>query len=178
MKKMQALKRKKGFTLIEIIVVLVILAILVAVSLPTMFGYIEEARAKSRVQEARVGLLAAQWVVSEFAMTIEQVNVGEGDAATTSRAIAVDNVLKALNREAVSDDAFPGSLTAARIRTAFETKVEGVREPQLAATEGAEGFSAVELAGASEDARVAGITYNDGLYTIQIVGGTTLVEKN
>jgi prepilin-type N-terminal cleavage/methylation domain-containing protein len=63
------IKNKKGFTLIEIIVVLVILAILVAIAIPTMFGYIEEARAAEFAQEARIGYLAAQWVVSESAMT-------------------------------------------------------------------------------------------------------------
>ena len=35
---------KKGFTLIEIIVVLVILAILAAIAVPSVLGYVEEAK--------------------------------------------------------------------------------------------------------------------------------------
>ena len=41
------LKNKKGFTLIELIVVIVILAILMAVTLPSLLGYIEEAQEKT-----------------------------------------------------------------------------------------------------------------------------------
>lgn len=36
---------KKGFTLVEIIVVLVILAILAAIAVPSVLGYVEEAKA-------------------------------------------------------------------------------------------------------------------------------------
>ena len=35
---------KKGFTLVEIIVVLVILAILVAIAVPSVLGYVEQAK--------------------------------------------------------------------------------------------------------------------------------------
>lgn len=35
---------KKGFTLVEIIVVLVILAILAAIAVPSVLGYVEEAK--------------------------------------------------------------------------------------------------------------------------------------
>jgi len=59
------LKNKKGFTLIEIIVVLVIIAILAAATVPAMIGYVNEARGKAFASEARVGLIAAQAVVTE-----------------------------------------------------------------------------------------------------------------
>jgi prepilin-type N-terminal cleavage/methylation domain-containing protein len=79
------IKAKKGFTLIEIIVVLVILAILVAIALPTMFGYVEDARNRAFAQDARVGFLAAQWVVSEAAMVVSSADRNEAafDAAGT-----------------------------------------------------------------------------------------------
>ena len=35
---------KKGFTLVEIIVVLVILAILAAIAVPSVLGYVEQAK--------------------------------------------------------------------------------------------------------------------------------------
>ena len=44
---------KKGFTLVEIIVVLVILAILAAILIPSMVGYIDKANKKTAVVEAR-----------------------------------------------------------------------------------------------------------------------------
>ena len=66
---MQKLRNKKGFTLIEIIVVLVILAILAAATIPSMLGFVNDARGKAYVAEARVGLIAAQAVVTEAVMT-------------------------------------------------------------------------------------------------------------
>ena len=41
--KIRALKEKKGFTLVELIVVLVILAILAALLIPALTGYIDKA---------------------------------------------------------------------------------------------------------------------------------------
>lgn len=43
---------KKGFTLVEIIVVLVILAILAAIAVPSVLGYVEEAK-KKYIAEAK-----------------------------------------------------------------------------------------------------------------------------
>lgn len=63
---MELLKKTKGFTLIEIIVVLVILAILAAVSIPSYIGFVEEAKGKAFVMEARVGYIAAQAVATEM----------------------------------------------------------------------------------------------------------------
>jgi prepilin-type N-terminal cleavage/methylation domain-containing protein len=44
---------KKGFTLVEIIVVLVILAILAAIAVPSVLGYVEEAKKEKYIAEAR-----------------------------------------------------------------------------------------------------------------------------
>jgi type IV pilus assembly protein PilA len=56
---------KKGFTLVEIIVVLVILAILAAILIPSMVGYISKAQKKTAIVEARSVTLAAQTLASE-----------------------------------------------------------------------------------------------------------------
>ena len=50
-------KNKKGFTLVEIIVVLVILAILAAIAIPTMLGFVNDAKGKAYIAEARTCLL-------------------------------------------------------------------------------------------------------------------------
>ncbi len=50
----------KGFTLVELIVVLVILAILAAILVPALLGYIDRAREKQYVLNAKSALTAAQ----------------------------------------------------------------------------------------------------------------------
>jgi len=67
MNKMQKiLKSKKGFTLMEIIVVLIILAVLVAALIPSFVRFAQNARANTAIAEARVGMTAAQAVVTEI----------------------------------------------------------------------------------------------------------------
>ena len=84
------LRKKKGFTLIEIIIVLVIIAILAAATVPAMIGFVNDARSKAYVAEARLGLVAAQAVVTEV--------VASGGTTPTSAEIlanaAFDNMTK------------------------------------------------------------------------------------
>lgn len=58
-------RNKKGFTLVEVIVVLVILAILAAILVPSMVGWIDKAQQKTAVVEGRTILVAAQTIISE-----------------------------------------------------------------------------------------------------------------
>ena len=53
-------KNNKGFTLVELIVVLVILAILAAILVPALLGYIDRAKEKQYVLNAKSYLTAAQ----------------------------------------------------------------------------------------------------------------------
>lgn len=62
-------KKEKGFTLVEIIVVLVILAILAAFTIPTMLGFVGDAKGKALVAEAREVYVAAQATATEYSAT-------------------------------------------------------------------------------------------------------------
>jgi len=64
MKLQKILNNRKGFTLMEIIVVLIIIAVLAAALIPSFVGFIRDARAASVINEARVGMTAAQAVVT------------------------------------------------------------------------------------------------------------------
>ena len=59
-------KNNKGFTLVELIVVLVILAILAAILVPALLGYIDRAREKQYVLNAKSCLTAAQAELSSL----------------------------------------------------------------------------------------------------------------
>ncbi len=76
-------KNKKGFTLVEIIVVLVILAILAAAAIPTMLGFVDDAKGKAEVANARAAYVAAQTIATE------QSALGTADAAIVT-AITAD----------------------------------------------------------------------------------------
>ena len=64
------MKRKtnkdKGFTLVELIVVLVILAILAAILVPALLGYIDRAKEKQYVLNAKSALTATQAELSSI----------------------------------------------------------------------------------------------------------------
>lgn len=64
MKNLNLKKNKKGFTLVEIIVVLVIMGILLAIAVPSVMGYINKAQDQQYLAQARNGFLGAQTIVS------------------------------------------------------------------------------------------------------------------
>lgn len=62
--------KKKGFTLVELIVVLAILAILAALLVPALTGYIDKANSQKIVAECRQVVMAAQAEASSTYATI------------------------------------------------------------------------------------------------------------
>lgn len=75
---MKKLRNKKGFTLVEIIVVLVILAILAAAAIPTMLGFVNDAKGKAEIANARAAYLACQMIATEDEATGRTDALGAG----------------------------------------------------------------------------------------------------
>lgn len=65
MKSARSTKKESGFTLVELIVVLVLLATLAALLVPSLTGYIDKARQNAVIAKARAVLVASQAVVTE-----------------------------------------------------------------------------------------------------------------
>ena len=71
----------KGFTLVELIVVLVILAILAAILVPALLGYIDSARNKQTLLNARSAMTAAQAEEEKARAEQEKKKIEEEEAA-------------------------------------------------------------------------------------------------
>ena len=65
MHKGRVLRKNGGFTLVEVIVVLAIMAILAAFLVPSLIGYIDKAQDSTLIAECRQCVLAAQAIASD-----------------------------------------------------------------------------------------------------------------
>lgn len=79
-------RNRRGFTLVEIIVVLVVLAILAAILIPSMTGWIDKAQQKRLITACRTAVTAAQTLASEA--------YGETKTATVPSAEAIRTLAK------------------------------------------------------------------------------------
>jgi len=128
---MKLLRSKKGFTLMEIIVVLIIIAIMAAALIPSFVNFARNARANEFIAQARIAMSAAQaYITNEGA---------KGVAASTGNNTtgAFDALNWGLtNRSGAAWEAFQQNLTGdiADPRGFFNVRQEGVTPPATNAT--------------------------------------------
>lgn len=99
MNKIKNLRRnKKGFTLVEVIVVLVILAILIAIAVPSVMKYIDDANDAKYLAQGRAAMIATQAeLVADYADDKKLNSSVEGsenlvDAVTSEIGVTVTKI--------------------------------------------------------------------------------------
>lgn len=78
---MEKVRQKKGFTFVELIVVLVILAILAAILVPALLGYVDKAKKQQDMINAKSSLIAMQAKLAEFYGSGNEVGLNEQSIA-------------------------------------------------------------------------------------------------
>jgi type IV pilus assembly protein PilA len=165
-------KNRKGFTLVEIIVVLVILAVLAAFTIPTMLGFVNEAKGKALIAEAREVYVAAQATATEYRAQYSTTDLADTDLQTALASPAV----KVAAKTATTGAGKASYTMQDYLSKDFTISAATDATAAAAATDGS--FWTVTL-NTSNAAKVDSVVYiNDG-YTVTITaGGGSTVVKN
>jgi len=129
---MQLLKKlkkdNKGFTLVEIIVVLVILAVLAAFTIPTMLGFVNDARGKANLALAREVYVAAQAAATEAVATNPSVAEAtlEGNLSIATGKGVADLGNTTMKTMLTGGDIPAGAFWAVDLNTTNKAKVDKV----------------------------------------------------
>lgn len=99
MKKMN----KKGFTIVELVIVIAVIAILAAVLIPTFTGIIKKAQDSAVIQEANAA----------YKMYVAEVDYADGATAAQDLVIKVDDKYVAVKDAQMIDEVFKTAQAAA-----------------------------------------------------------------
>ena len=114
MKKLR--KNDKGFTLVELIVVLVILALLAAILVPALLGYIDKAKKEKNYQAAQEVHTAVQALATE--------SYGKGDAKPT---LSLDDIKNLAGIDDLAEVIVQWKSTDNNTKTDFQVEAMSVK---------------------------------------------------
>lgn len=114
MKKLR--KNDKGFTLVELIVVLVILALLAAILVPALLGYIDKAKKEKNYQAAQEVHTAVQALATE--------SYGKGDAKPT---MSLDDIKNLAGIDDLAEVIVQWKSTDKNTKTDFQVEAMSVK---------------------------------------------------
>ena len=118
-------KNQKGFTLVELIVVLVILAILAAFTIPAMLGFVNDARGKAAIAEAREIYVAAQSSGTELAASSPTGLLAVGSSTNPTPSTPTDADKIKIKIIALLNNDIPNIATGANLRVGVGGGVTG-----------------------------------------------------
>lgn len=114
-------KNKKGFTLVEIIVVLLIIGILLAITIPSIMGYVGKAKDAQLEAEARSGYVAAQTITARMVAQGKTEKDTKPTANPLSTAISGASISKELGETLGDDGKVTTSNTIQQASCSFDT---------------------------------------------------------
>ena len=140
----QKLRAKKGFTLVELIVVIAIIGVLAAILIPTMLGYVTQ----SKVTSANSTAASMKNEIDAFLTQLDTVNKGmkKGDVIATLTLTVTGSTWTCSNSTAASfNDATAGWTTAAANITATSQKKGSANHLEALAQDLCDLFPEIEL---------------------------------
>lgn len=124
-------ENNKGFTLVELIVVIVILAILAAILIPALLGWIDKAKEEQYALEARNVYLATQAQISEAyaAGTVAGSITYDKSEIGTLADVEVKDIKVTLNPAGTGKEAYEINSMQVIFVSSNSTKVKGILQP-------------------------------------------------